>query len=517
MNESKQKILLVDDDMFVREMLSVVLDDKGYAVKDAEDGKAALEKYAADPSIDLIITDMNMPEMDGLQLIRELRGKAFNVPIIVLSSNKEIDMVLAALNGGADDYLIKDEFIQDTIDITVKKTLEKQHLRQVNLQLIADLSRKKEDLENALSYLTAIINTMPDGLLVTDERGKITLANQAIISLFNLSGSAIVAKDYKDVFGDLLTGVIDESRRSRENVCLSDIELPWGRTGRAVAASIKKQYAASDANAGHVGSLVIVRDITFEKEVDRMKNDFISVVSHELRTPLTSIIGFAKIIKNRLEAVLFPRIAGDDAKVGKAMEQVAGNIDIMISEGTRLSNLINDVLDIAKMEEGKTEWKTEIFNAGDIIQRAIAATAPLFAQKRLELKTDIEDSLPDITGDRDRLIQVLINILSNAVKFTDYGSVTAQARMVSEKESTGGGRRVIEIAVADTGIGIAPEDMEKVFEKFKQVGETLTGRPRGTGLGLPICRQIVEHHGGRIWVESRPGAGSRFIFTLPIR
>jgi len=461
---------------------------------------------------------MNMPEMDGLQLIRELRRNTLNVPIIVLSSNKEIDIVLDALNSGADDYLIKDEFIQDTIDITVKKTLEKQHLRRVNLQLIADLSRKKEDLENTLSYLTAIINTMPDGLLVTDERGKITLANPAIISLFNLSDNAIVDKDYREVFGDLLTGLIDESRRNRDDVCLLDIELPSGRIGRAVAASIKKQHAAIDADGGHVGSLVIVRDITFEKEVDRMKNDFISVVSHELRTPLTSIIGFAKLIKDRLEDVLFPRIAKDDAKVGRAMEQVTGNIDIMISEGMRLSYLINDVLDIAKMEAGKMDWKEETFNAADIIQRAIDAMAPLFAQKRLKLKTDIMDSLPDITGDRDRLLQVLINIISNAVKFTDDGSVTVGARMVSEKDGTGGDdKRVIEISVADTGIGIAPEDMEKVFEKFKQVGETLTGRPRGTGLGLPICKQIVEHHGGRICVESRLGAGSRFKFTLPVR
>lgn len=334
---------------------------------------------------------MNMPEMDGLQLIRELRRNTLNVPIIVLSSNKEIDIVLDALNSGADDYLIKDEFIQDTIDITVKKTLEKQHLRRVNLQLIADLSRKKEDLENTLSYLTAIINTMPDGLLVTDERGKITLANPAIISLFNLSDNAIVDKDYREVFGDLLTGLIDESRRNRDDVCLLDIELPSGRIGRAVAASIKKQHAAIDADGGHVGSLVIVRDITFEKEVDRMKNDFISVVSHELRTPLTSIIGFAKLIKDRLEDVLFPRIAKDDAKVGRAMEQVTGNIDIMISEGMRLSYLINDVLDIAKMEAGKMDWKEETFNAADIIQRAIDAMAPLFAQKRLKLKTDIMD------------------------------------------------------------------------------------------------------------------------------
>ncbi|GER93262.1 hybrid sensor histidine kinase/response regulator [hot springs metagenome] len=516
MNEQKQKVLLVDDDIFVREMLSVVLDDKGYVVSDADNGKAALQKYAADPSIDLIITDMNMPEMDGLQLIKELRSKTFNVPIIVLSSNKEIDMVMAALNIGADDYLIKDEFIQDTIDITVKKTLEKQHLRQANLQLITDLSHKKEELENALSYLTAIINTMPDGLLVIDESGKITLANQAISSLFNLSGNAIIGRCYGEVFDESFTSLLDKSRMNRDDVYTADIDIPSNKIVRAVATSIRKQFAV-DKDSGHVGSLVIVRDITFEKEVDRMKNDFISVVSHELRTPLTSIIGFTKIIKNRLEAVLFPCINKDDAKVRKAAEQVAGNIDIIITEGNRLANLINNVLDIAKMEEGKMQLKEELCSMSDIIQRAIDATAPLFAQKQLELKINIDDSIPDIIGDGDRLIQVLINILSNAVKFTDCGSVTVRASVISEKDSTGDGKRVIEIAVTDTGIGIAPDDLQKVFEKFKQVGETLTDRPRGTGLGLPICKQIIEYHGGKIWAESEIGKGSCFIFTLPVK
>jgi DNA-binding response OmpR family regulator len=143
----------------------------------------------------------------------------------------------------------------------------------------------------------------------------------------------------------------------------------------------------------------------------------------------------------------------------------------------------------------------------DVIERAIAATASLFEAKKLQLIRDIEPGLPQITGDQDRLIQVVINLISNAVKFTDSGSITCAARPH--------GNDLI-VSVRDSGIGIAPADQPKVFERFKQVGDTLTDKPKGTGLGLPICKEIVEYHGGRIWVESEPGHGSTFSFTLPV-
>jgi len=143
----------------------------------------------------------------------------------------------------------------------------------------------------------------------------------------------------------------------------------------------------------------------------------------------------------------------------------------------------------------------------DVVDTATAATASLFEQKGLRLVRELDADLPGVTGDRDRLVQVVINLISNAVKFTESGSVTCRA-------ARRGGEIVV--SVSDTGVGIAPSDQPKVFERFKQVGDTLTDKPKGTGLGLPICREIVEHHGGRIWVESTPGSGSTFLFALPI-
>jgi len=243
------------------------------------------------------------------------------------------------------------------------------------------------------------------------------------------------------------------------------------------------------------------------EEADAAKSSFLSTVSHELRTPLTSVLGFAKIIRRRLEERLFPLIREDDRKVQQTKLQVVENLGVVISEGERLTKLIDDVLDLAKIEAGKFTWNMAMVSVSDVMERAIAATASLFEAKNLQLVRVIEPDLPSINGDQDRLIQVVINLISNAVKFTDAGSITCSA-LQREKE--------IIVSVTDSGIGIAPADQPKVFEKFRQVGDTLTDKPKGTGLGLPICKEIVEYHGGRIWLESEPGHGSTFSFTLPV-
>jgi signal transduction histidine kinase/DNA-binding response OmpR family regulator len=243
------------------------------------------------------------------------------------------------------------------------------------------------------------------------------------------------------------------------------------------------------------------------EEADAAKSAFLSTVSHELRTPLTSVLGFAKIIKKRLEERIFPLIHTDDRRIVQTMQQVEDNLKVVVSEGERLTKLIDDVLDLAKIEAGKLEWHMVDVTVSDVIDTATAATASLLDQKGLQLIKKLDADLPGVNGDRDRLVQVVINLISNAVKFTDAGSVTCRA-------ARRGGEIVV--SVSDTGVGITPSDQPKVFERFKQVGDTLTDKPKGTGLGLPICREIVEHHGGRIWVQSTPGQGSTFLFALPI-
>lgn len=402
---------------------------------------------------------------------------------------------------------------------------------------LADYSRTLEQkVEQRTSEIKAIIDNMVDGLVVVDGEDQITQFNPAIAGMIGVSSKAIAnSANYKEIFkGEEIANIIASTRENPKQVFSAEFALPDRRIGKAVATSIFREVdnsawfgdvvrsgsvASTNSNGeaealeasalemNYLGTVILIRDITAEKEVDRMKTDFISTVSHELRTPLTSVLGFAKLIQKKLDESIFPLIQTDDKKVKRSVRQVTENIEIIVSEGTRLTKLINEVLDVAKIEAGKMQWNMDILSITEVIDRAFSATSALFEQKGLAPVREIEANLGNINGDKDRLIQVVINLISNAVKFTEKGSVTC--RVVQENQS-------IIVSVVDQGVGISESDQPKVFEKFKQVGDTLTDKPQGTGLGLPISREIIEHHGGRIWVESELGKGSTFSFSIPI-
>lgn len=237
------------------------------------------------------------------------------------------------------------------------------------------------------------------------------------------------------------------------------------------------------------------------QELDRLKDDFMSTITHELRTPLTSIRAFSEMLR-------------DDPRTG--LEERKRFLGIIVAETERLTRLINQVLDLAKIESGKAEWNTVEVDLREVILQSVDATSQLFKERAIALEVKLPSEVPPILADRDRLIQVMINLLSNAVKFCipDAGCVTVRMRSDSDE---------LRVDVADNGPGIRKADQAIIFEKFRQGGQSsdvLTGKPQGTGLGLPISRQIIEHFGGRLWVESEAEqgqAGATFSFSLPLR
>ncbi len=369
------------------------------------------------------------------------------------------------------------------------------------------LEQSRDQLEQTVKErtqeLSAIIDSLGDGLLVTNATGKIIRFNPMLLTMFELKPEQIEDKTCLEVFESDVTSLVTQNRINPAASLTSEVTLIREHIGQARVTTIADPETA---NQNYMGSVVLIRDITLEKEIDQMKTDFISTVSHELRTPLTSILGFAKLIQKKLEEVVLPAVTIDNPKIQRTVKQVRENLHIIIAEGDRLTSLINDVLDIAKIEAGKVEWYMQPLPIAEILDRAIAATAVLAQAGKLQIIRQIEPDLPEVVGDRDRLIQVLINLLSNAIKFTPAGTIICRAH---------NNQGDIIVSVIDQGIGIAPEDQPKVFEKFKQVGEVMTDKPKGTGLGLPICKQIVEHHNGRLWVESHLGQGSTFAFSLP--
>src|SRR6266542_2423460 len=229
------------------------------------------------------------------------------------------------------------------------------------------------------------------------------------------------------------------------------------------------------------------------RELDRLKDDFVSTVSHELRTPLTSIRSFSEILLDN-----------------PALEQHQRQefLRIIVTESERLTRLINDMLDLAKIEAGKLEWHMERVSPSEVAHGAATALGQLFRDKGVKIEINLPDGTATTIADRDRLFQVVVNLLSNAVKFSprDRGLVT----LAVENDADG-----IRLSVTDNGPGIALKDREAIFERFRQVGDTLTAKPEGSGLGLALSRMIVEHFGGRAWVEDAPGGGAIFQVWLP--
>ena len=288
--------------------------------------------------------------------------------------------------------------------------------------------------------------------------------------------------------GNRIIGVIDMQAESRN--AFPDDEI-------TVLQSLADQVAVAIDNAR---SFELSQQAVMEmREVDRLKSQFLANMSHELRTPLNSIIGFSRVI-----------LKGIDGPVSDLQQQ---DLTAIYNSGQHLLGLINDILDLAKIEAGKMELAFDEVNITDLTSSVLSTMSGLIKDRPIEMKRLIEPDLPAVRADAIRVRQVMINLLSNAAKFTDEGDIVVEVRPYANPTT---GRNEIKISVKDTGPGISEEDQTKLFQPFSQVDDSPTRKTGGTGLGLSICQQLINMHDGRIWVESEIGQGSTFHFTLPL-
>lgn len=239
----------------------------------------------------------------------------------------------------------------------------------------------------------------------------------------------------------------------------------------------------------------LYNEINGLKEYDRLKSEFVSNVSHELRTPLTSISGAIELLQRRMKDETETKL-----------------LSVTVNNTRRMINLVNELLDFSKIEKNVLKLKIEKVSLPRLINEAIDDLKTLAAEEKVTIAADLPEDLPEIEADGERLRQVFINLIGNALKFTPEGGKIS----LNVKRDTLHERDFVKISVEDTGLGIAPEWQEKIFESFRQVDSSLTREYAGFGLGLSIVKSIIESHGGRIWVESELGKGSKFIFTLPV-
>ncbi len=366
--------------------------------------------------------------------------------------------------------------------------------------LITDrLERANSALGGALAETRAVVDGVVEALvLVSPTDRRVLSVNHQFETLFSVSTSQVIGRTLEELQG-FVERVFEEPDELRGRVAETAIDQtatfthtfkqvwPQERLLELFSAPVTSEHA-------YLGRLYGFRDVTQERELDRMKTEFVSQVSHELRTPLTAIKGFTEMVL--------------DGDAGDINEEQTEYLGIVKSNVDRLMALINDLLDIARIESGRVQLKLEQVNITELVELVGKSMRPLVEGKQQTLSTDIEAGLPSVTADRDRVVQVLTNLVSNAHKYTQAGG----AIMVRVRSVDG----MVRIDVQDNGMGIPEEDVPKLFSRFFRVDSSLTREIGGTGLGLSIVKSIVEMHGGTISLDSKVGEGSTFGFTLPV-
>lgn len=388
----------------------------------------------------------------------------------------------------------------------------------INSQLKTEIEERRKAEEK----YRAIVDNAIDGIYQSSLDGRYLHVNPALARIFGYESPQQLMDEVDDVgvshyvhaedrerFVDLLM------REGQVNLFEFEYERKDGTRGwMSTSARLSHdekgnplyvEGACRDISPAKRAELALREAKHQAERLSQLKSNLISMVSHELRTPLTSILGFAIIMRKRLGELLESESFSESTVA--VLDRVAENTGVIITEGERLTELINNVLDLAKLEAGQYEWSMQIVSLSEIMQRSIQSISVLFEETPVELISEVPEDLPLILGDRDRLIQVAINLLSNAAKFTEEGEV----RVSGDVENGS-----VVIRVADTGYGVPEGKVDEIFETFRQLDHARTGKPRGTGLGLPICREIVEYHGGHVWHEDAPGGGSIFAFSVPV-
>jgi PAS domain S-box-containing protein len=486
------RILVVDDEQIMRDGCTRILSKENWEVVAADNGETGLEAIKSGDGFDLVLLDLMMPGISGMEVLESVRQVDTNLLVIVITGYATVELAVEAMKKGAYDFIPK-PFTPDQLRIVVQRALEKRTLQKEMETLRLEKEKGLRDIATEKSRIMTIINCMGDGVLVCDRDSCVVLTNPAAGRMLGIQESSLIGKPLSTCGVDgTLTGTIVESLKSPDpsSAAISQELCPSVSPSaflRAHTAPVKNDVGET------LGAVTVLQDITGLKELDRMKSDFVAMVSHELRSPVASIQQQISVLLEGLSGDLTER---QTRMLGRAKERARGLLD-----------LITDLLDLSKIEAGMAVQYKEPLKSEELLKKIHKMMLPEAEAKNLKLKLQVKRPLPPITGDRNNLEGVFTNLVNNAIKYTpEGGEIRIRAK--------GTGKNV-KVEIADTGIGIARDDLPRLFDRFYRVKSEKTRQIVGTGLGLSIVKQIVEAHLGTISVNSQEGGGSTFTVILP--
>jgi signal transduction histidine kinase/FixJ family two-component response regulator len=482
-------VLVVDDEKVIRDGCTLILQPEGYVVKTAANGQEALNFLASEP-VNVVLCDLKMPVMGAIEVLEEARERFPGVPIIIITGHGTVDDAVACMKKGAYDFVTK-PFRIDHLTMCVKRALEKQQLERRARELQEEQARNLYNLAMEQSRLHTIVNCMADGVLVTNRDLEVVLCNHTFSQMLGLHAPAPLPAPlpaYLDdpTLLDAVQGLMD-GIQANPHACISQ-ELARG--SRYLRAMMALLWGPEEEV---LGTVTVLHDITSFKELDQLKSDFVNLVSHELRSPLSSIIMQHKVILDGLAGELTDK---QRELLSRAHAKMQG-----------LVHLINDLLDLAKIESGHRHLEEAPLALGEVLTELVELLRPKAEGQNIVLTLSLSPDLPPILGDRRSMDEVFTNLITNAINYSpDGGDVTISA--VSHAD-------YLEVSVSDQGIGIEPDEVPKIFDKFYRVKHPKARQIIGTGLGLAIVKTILEAHRGTIEVASREGEGTTFKVLLP--
>lgn len=473
---SRSLILVVDDSKSIREKLRLILVDNDFDVILRDNGEAgvlaALEYYP-----DLILMDYNMPEMNGLKASRMLKKypQTRSIPIALFTDTEDIKNKVKSFEIGVEDYILK--------GIDHKELIAR----------ISGLLYWKNDRERIIrdkDKLAGLLDNFSDAVAIVDNAAEIMFFNRSAADRFGLVPEVIKAGNLRKVLPeceetDEIIMAVEERRE------LEELELEVERNGGVRIYRISVRRVQLDYTED-IGAAVFFSDITAEKEAEKLKAEFHSMIAHEMRTPISVIMGYSNLIL--------------DGSTGEISGMQQEFLEGIASNGDVLRKLVDDFLEVSRLENKFVNLDAAEFDLVELIEKTVKGLRLLAENKDLELQFNPEEESIRINGDSDKLEHALINIIENAIKYTEEGGITVEC-----SRRDGG----VEVRVSDTGIGMSEEEKGTIFNSFERLEKAEKKKIKGTGLGLAIVKEIINAHQGVVRVESVESEGSTFYINLP--